>query len=167
MIEKVLSLKNIRSACKQIMSNQGSAGVDGMSAKAMPQYLQENLKRITTAIHKGSYVPQSILGVEIPKGNGKSRLLGIPTVVDRLLQQVVHQIVVSEKKWRTFKQELKLITTKTAARTFSERLAKLKVLYRGWINYFRMASMQAKLKEFDGWLRATCCYFLIRSHKPK
>src|SRR5688572_3189030 len=93
MIEKILSRKNIHSACKQVMSNQGSSGVDGMCVKSLPRYLKENLKRITTAILEDSYVPQSILGVEIPKGNGKTRLLGIPTVVDRLLQQAVGQVI--------------------------------------------------------------------------
>jgi RNA-directed DNA polymerase len=359
MIEKILSGKNIRTACKQVMSNQGSAGVDGMSVKALPFYLKENLKNISAAIRDGSYVPQSILGVEIPKGNGKTRLLGIPTVADRLLQQAVsqvisvkfelefkehsygfrpdrnahqavqqaqknihegydqiididlksffeevdhaillqllytkvqclqtlrlirkwlrapilvkgklvkrrkgvpqgsplspllsnimlheldkelekrghryvryaddfsiyvkskksarrignsiflflknrlnlpinreksgirkpvqfeilghrfvpayekgvkgkYQIVVSEKKWKTLKQELKLITNKTTAYTFSERLAKVKGLYRGWINYFRMANMQTKLKELDGWLRNRLRYCIWEDWK--
>lgn len=347
MIEKILSRKNLRSACKQVVSNQGSAGVDGMSVKSLPSYLNENLKQITTSIREGRYLPQSILGVEMPKGNGKTRLLGIPTVADRLLQQAVSQVispkfelefkehnygfrpdrsahqavqqaqknihdgydyivdidlqnffdevdhgillqllyskvrcpatlrlirkwlrapilikgkltkrrkgvpqgsplspllsnimlheldkeleqrghryvryaddfsiyvnnkksarrignsiflflknrlklpinreksgirkpvqfeilghrfvpvyekgakgkyqtVVTEKKWNTLKQGLKLITKKTAAYTFTERIAKIKELYRGWINYFRMASIQSKLKELDGWLR--------------
>jgi RNA-directed DNA polymerase len=96
MIENILSGKNIRSACKQVMSNQGSAGADGMSVKALPFYLKEKLKNISAAIRDGSYVPQSILGVEIPKGNGKTRLLGIPTVVDRLLQQAVSQVISSK-----------------------------------------------------------------------
>ncbi len=359
MIEKILSGKNIRSACKQVMVNQGSAGVDGMSVKALPSYLKENLKQITTAINEGSYVPDSILGVSIPKGNGKTRLLGVPTVVDRLLQQAVsqiisqkfeleftehsygfrpnrnahqavqqaqknihegydyivdidlqsffdevdhaillqllyikvqcpstlrlirkwlrapiviegklvkrrkgipqgsplspllsnimlheldkeleqrghryvryaddfsiyvnnkksarrignsiflflknrlklpingeksgirkpvqfeilghrfvpvyekgvkgkYQIVVSEKKWKTLKQGLKLITKKTTAHTFSERIAKLKELYRGWINYFRMANMQTKLKELDGWLRNRLRYCIWEDWK--
>jgi RNA-directed DNA polymerase len=359
MIEKILSRKNIRSACKQVVSNQGSAGVDGMSVKALPSYLKENLKQIATAIGEGSYLPQSILGIEIPKGNGKTRLLGIPTVVDRLLQQAVcqiispkfelefkehsygfrpdrnahqavqqaqknihegydyivdidlqsffdevdhgillqllyskvqcpatlrmirrwlrspilikgkltkrrkgvpqgsplspllsnimlheldkelerrghryvryaddfsvyvkskqtarrvgnsvylflknklklpinreksgirrpvqfeilghrfvptyekgvkgkYQIVVTEKKWKTLKQGLKLITKKTAAFTFNERIAKLKELYRGWINYFRMANMQTKLKELDGWLRNRLRYCIWEDWK--
>lgn len=359
MIEKIVSRKNIRRACKQVMTNQGSGGIDGMSVKALPLYLKGNLKSITSAMGEGSYVPQSILGVEIPKGNGKTRLLGIPTVVDRLLQQAVHQIispkfelefrehsygfrpnrnahqavqqaqknihegygyivdidlanffdevdhgillqllyekiscrqtvglirkwlrspilikgkltkrrkgvpqgsplspllsnillheldkelekrghryvryaddfsiyienkksarrignsiflflknklklrinrqksgirkpvqfeilghrfvptyqkgvkgqyqmVVSEKKWRTLKQGLKLITKKTTAYTFSERLAKSKELYGGWINYFRMASMESKLKELDGWLRNRLRYCIWEDWK--
>jgi RNA-directed DNA polymerase len=347
MIEKILSRRNIREACKQVVSNQGSAGVDGMSVKALPEYLKANQGRIATAIVNGQYHPQSILGVEIPKENGKTRLLGIPTVVDRVLQQAVHQVispkfelefkehsygfrpnrsahqavqqaqknihdghvyivdidlksffdevdhgillellyskvkcpmtlrlirkwltvpilingklvkrrkgvpqgsplspllsnvmlheldceldgrghryvryaddfsiytkskkaarrvgnsiflflknrlrlpinreksgirrpvqfnllghqfvstyqkgdkgkyqvVVIEKKWKSLKRELKLITKKTAPFTFDQRIAKVNELHRGWINYFRMASIQSKLKELDGWLR--------------
>jgi len=76
-----------------------------------------------------------------------------------------YQIGVSEKKWKTLKQELKLITKKTAAYTFSERMAKLKELYRGWINYFRMANMQTKLKELDGWLRNRLRYCIWEDWK--
>jgi RNA-directed DNA polymerase len=57
--------------------------------------------------------------------------------------------VVLDEKWKTFKQELKLITKKTTPSTFDERVTKLKEIQRGWINYFRMASMQSKLKELD------------------
>ena len=359
MIERMLSSKNLRSACKQVVSNQGSAGVDGMSVKSLRSYLKENLKQITNSIREGRYLPQSILGVEIPKGKGKTRLLGIPTVTDRLLQQAVsqvispkfelefkehsygfrpnrnahqavqqaqknihegydyivdidlksffdevdhgillqllyskvqcpatlrlirkwlrapilikgkltkrrkgvpqgsplspllsnimlheldkeleqrghryvryaddfsiyvnnkksarrignsiflflknrlrlpinleksgirkpvqfeilghrfvpvyekgekgkYQIVVTQQKWNTLKQGLKLITKKTAAYTFTERIAKVKELYRGWINYFRMASIQSKLKELDGWLRNRLRYCIWEDWK--
>lgn len=93
MIDKILSCRNIREACKQVVSKQGSAGVDGMSVKALPEYLKANQDCLTTAIVSGQYLPQFILGVEIPKENGKTRLLGIPTVVDRVLQQAVHQVI--------------------------------------------------------------------------
>ena len=334
-------------ARKAVLSNKGSAGVDGMSVKALPGHLKKHLKSLCTTLCNGSYRPSAILGVEIPKSNGKTRLLGIPTVVDRLLQQAVHQVmslkfepafkthsygfrpgrnaqqavqqaqknihagytyivdidlknffdevdhaillqlvyrkvkcpmilrlickwlkspiqikgkltrrtkgvpqgsplspllsnillheldkelehrghryvryaddfsiytkskksahrvgksinvflnkklklpingeksgirkpvqfsllghkfvpvykkgeqgryqlVVMDKKWEAFKQELKAVTRKTAPFSFDERIARLKSVHRGWINYFRMASMQAKLKELDGWLR--------------
>ena len=93
MIERILNRKNIRRACKEVMSNQGSAGVDGMSVKELPSYLQTHFNAIFAAICTRNYHPEAILGVEIPKDNGKKRLLGIPTVVDRLLQQAVHQVI--------------------------------------------------------------------------
>jgi RNA-directed DNA polymerase len=359
MIEKILNRKNIREACKQVMSNQGSAGVDGMRVKALPEYLKANQTRVATSIINGAYLPQFILGVEIPKENGKTRLLGIPTVVDRVLQQAVHQVispkfelefkehsygfrpnrnahqavlqaqknihdgydlivdidlksffdevdhgillellyakvkcpktlrlirkwltvpilsngklikrrkgvpqgsplspllsnimlheldkelekrghryvryaddfsiytkskkaarrvgnsiylflknklrlpinreksgirkpvqfqllghqfvstykkgdkgkyqvVVIDKKWKSLKQELKLITRKTTPLTFDQRIAKLKEIYQGWINYFRMASIQTKLKELDTWLRNRLRYCIWEDWK--
>jgi len=93
MIERILTPRNIRRACKAVISNKGSAGVDGMTVKELPAHLQTHLNALATAIWNGSYVPAAILGVEIPKSNGKKRLLGIPTVVDRLLQQAAHQVI--------------------------------------------------------------------------
>lgn len=359
MIEKILSRKNIRSATQQVVSNQGSAGVDGLRASALPKHLITNWKGIATAICKNTYCPESILGVEIPKSNGKTRLLGIPTVVDRLLQQATYQVIspmfelefkqnsygfrpnrnahqalqqaqknihegydyivdidlknffdevdhgillellyrkvkcpitlrlirkwlaapiqvngrlvkrrqgvaqgsplspllsnimlheldkelekrghryvryaddfsiytkskkavrrvgngiflflknklklsinreksgirrpvqfemlghkfvptykkgeqgkyqliVLDKKWKTFKQELKQITKKTTAFTFDQRIAKLKEVQQGWINYFRMASIHSKLKELDGWLRNRLRYCIWEDWK--
>jgi RNA-directed DNA polymerase len=359
MIESIVSRKNIRSACKQVVSNQGSAGVDGISVKELSEYLKTNQVRITEEVLKGTYPPQPILGIEIPKENGKKRLLGIPVVVDRVLQQAVHQVissrfeleftehnygfrpernahqaiqqaqknihagydyivdidlksffdevdhgillqllyskvkcaitlnlirkwlrvpieingkltkrrkgvpqgsplspllsnvmlheldkelekrghryvryaddfsiytkskkaarrvgnsiflflknklmlpinreksgirrpvefqllghkfvptyrkgdkgkyqvVVMKKKWKTLKQELKIVTKKTAPLTFDQRIAKLKEIQRGWINYFRMASMQSKLKELDGWLRNRLRYCIWEDWK--
>jgi RNA-directed DNA polymerase len=347
MIEKVINRKNMLMAYRQVLSNAGSAGVDGMSVKSLSGHLKENRDRIVTSMVNGNYVPQFILGVSIPKGNGKDRVLGIPTVTDRLLQQAVaqvigssfelefkehsygfrphrnahqavqqaqknihegydhivdidlknffdevdhcvllqlvyrkvkckltlrlirkwlrvpilikgklvkrrkgvpqgsplspllsnimlheldrelekrglryvryaddfsvytkskhrarkignsmylflkdklklsinrdksgirrpvqfkilgyrfvptykkgdkgtYQLVVSEKGWESLKRELKVVTKKTAPDTFEERIKKLKAISRGWINYFRMANMQSKLKEFDSWLR--------------
>ena len=80
-------------AYRQVMSNDGSAGVDGMPAKELYKYLTENRERIETEIRQGTYLPQAILGVEILKDNGKTRLLGVPTIVDRMLQQAVAQVI--------------------------------------------------------------------------
>jgi group II intron reverse transcriptase/maturase len=93
MIEKVISRKNMLKAYRQVVSNQGSAGVDGMSVKELSGHLKINRDKIVAAVCKGSYLPQSILGVGIPKSNGKTRVLGIPTVTDRLLQQAVSQVI--------------------------------------------------------------------------
>jgi RNA-directed DNA polymerase len=93
MIEKVLHRGNMLKAYHQVLVNKGSAGVDGMPVSKLSEHLQVNRDRIVTAIANGSYIPQAILGVEIPKSNSKKRLLGIPTVTDRLLQQAVSQVI--------------------------------------------------------------------------
>jgi len=80
-------------AYRQVVSNKGSAGVDGMTVKELYKYLTKNRESIETELRQGKYLPQAILGVEIPKSNGKTRLLGIPTVADRLLQQAVAQVI--------------------------------------------------------------------------
>jgi len=347
MIEQVLNRRNVMRAHRQVVANKGSAGVDGLTIRELYVYLTKNRGRIETELRQGKYMPQAILGVEIPKSNGKTRLLGIPTVVDRLLQQAVgqaiavkfemefedysygfrpnrnahqavmkaqeyinsgnqhivdidlknffdevdhcillqllyrkikcphtmrlirkwlrapikingklvkrrkgvpqgsplspllsnimlneldkemekqglkyvryaddfsiytksdrearkignriylflkdklklpinreksgirkpvnftilgfgfvptyvkgekgkYQMVVSEKSWKNLKQKLKTITRKTTPMTFDERMVKLKEVQRGWLQYFRMASIQGKLKDLDGWLR--------------
>ena len=334
-------------AYRQVVSNKGSAGVDGMSVKELYVHLTQNREQIESDIRSGKYLPQAIQGVEIPKSNGKVRLLGVPTVTDRLLQQAVgqilaikfemdfedysygfrpnrnaqqavikaqeyinsgyhhivdidlksffdevdhcillqllyrkvkcpltmrlirkwlrapiqikgkltkrrkgvpqgsplspllsnimlneldkemerqglryvryaddfsiycksesaarktgnsiflflknklklpinreksgirrpvnftilgyrfvptyvkgekgkYQLVASEKSWRTFREKLKQTTRKTTPMSFDERIEKLKEITRGWLNYFRMASLHGKLKELDGWLR--------------
>ena len=83
----------MRLACRQVLSNKGSAGVDGMPVSELPAHLEENREAIATALCNGKYLPQPILGVSIPKSNGKERLLGIPTVTDRCLQQAVSQAI--------------------------------------------------------------------------
>jgi len=93
MIEKVINRKNMLRAYHQVLSNKGSAGVDGMPVKALWEHLDKNREKIALEVCNGTYLPEAILGVEIPKSNGKIRLLGVPTATDRLLQQAVSQII--------------------------------------------------------------------------
>ncbi len=93
MIEKVISRKNIQKAYHQVLANKGSAGVDGMPVGDLLGFFREHQNKIATSLCNGTYLPQPILGVEIPKSNGKKRLLGVPTVVDRVLQQAVSQVI--------------------------------------------------------------------------
>jgi group II intron reverse transcriptase/maturase len=93
MIEEVLNPRNVKHAYRQVVSNKGSAGVDGMSVKELYDYWLNNRERIESELREGRYLPQPILGVEILKSNGKTRLLGIPTVADRFLQQAVAQVI--------------------------------------------------------------------------
>ncbi len=93
LITKVLDYSNINRAFKQVVSNKGSKGVDGVTTKDLHAYLQEHWRRISQEITDGHYQPQAVLGIEIPKPSGGKRLLGIPTVIDRLIQQAIHQVL--------------------------------------------------------------------------
>jgi group II intron reverse transcriptase/maturase len=78
-------------AYNQVLKNKGAAGIDSKSVDDLLPYLNQHWDSIKHQVEDGNYQPDPILGVEIPKRNGKTRLLGIPTVVDRLLQQALHQ----------------------------------------------------------------------------
>ena len=106
MIERVINVRNMQQACIHVMQNKGSAGVDGMKVNALNDFVRKNKNQMAQALIKGSYKSQPILGVSIPKSNGKKRLLGIPTVVDRWLQQCVLQTITPkfefEFKWHSY-----------------------------------------------------------------
>lgn len=93
MIEQITAPGNLTRATVQVMQNKGSSGVDGMQVHELRDYLHKNRENIVSEITAGSYLPQAIKGVAIPKSNGKTRLLGIPTVKDRLLQQATSQVI--------------------------------------------------------------------------
>ena len=93
LINKVLDYSNIDKAYDQVVGNKGSKGVDGVTTGQLKDYMQENLGRIKQEITDGQYQPQAVLGIEIPKTSGGKRLLGIPTVIDRLIQQSIHQVL--------------------------------------------------------------------------
>jgi RNA-directed DNA polymerase len=93
MIEQVINRRNMHLAYRQVVRNKGSAGVDGMRVNELKQHIDKDREAIALSIINGTYLPQPILGVTIPKGNGKTRLLGIPTVRDRWLQQAVAQSI--------------------------------------------------------------------------
>jgi len=93
MIEQILSRKNLLQGMYKVQKNHGSAGVDDMPVTKLSELLAIDKEELTATVKSGNYLPQAILGVEISKGEGKTRLLGIPTVTDRLLQQAVLQVI--------------------------------------------------------------------------
>ena len=102
-MQEVLSAENLRAALKQVQANKGSPGVDGMTVEELPGYLKAHWPGIREAILRGNYRPQPVKRVEIPKSDGGMRKLGIPTVVDRFIQQAV--LLVLQKRWdHTFSQ---------------------------------------------------------------
>lgn len=95
-IDKVLSARNLTDACKEVIGNKGAGGVDKMSVKELKDYLDENRNDLSEQVRHGNYIPQPIRGKEIPKRNRKKRLLGIPTVIDRMLQQAVSRVIMPQ-----------------------------------------------------------------------
>ena len=93
LLDKILSKSNLRIAYERVVSNRGSSGVDGMSVKDLSGHLRKYWIQLEASIRAGEYRPEKVRGVEIPKPNGGVRLLGIPTVVDRFIQQAIHQVL--------------------------------------------------------------------------
>jgi len=91
MIAKVITARNLTYARDKVMRNKGSTGIDGMKTTELKAYIDAQRSEVVSQLVSECYLPQAIKGVEIPKTKGKTRLLGIPTVVDRWLQQAVSQ----------------------------------------------------------------------------
>ena len=93
LMEAVVARENMFRAYEQVVSNKGAAGIDGMTVEQLKPYLQERWAKIKEELLNGEYQPQPVRCVEIPKPQGGMRQLGIPTVVDRLIQQALHQVL--------------------------------------------------------------------------
>jgi RNA-directed DNA polymerase len=93
LLERILSRENLNAAYKQVKRNKGSHGIDGMKVDELLPYLKENGDKLIEGLKAGTYRPKPVRRVEIPKSDGGVRLLGIPTVVDRMLQQAIAQIL--------------------------------------------------------------------------
>lgn len=92
-LEAVLERSNLQRALKQVCQNKGTPGLDGMSVEALKPYLKEHWLRLHAELEAEQYRPQPVRRVEIPKPDGKTRPLGIPTVVDRFIQQAIAQVI--------------------------------------------------------------------------
>jgi RNA-directed DNA polymerase len=97
LMEEILDPENLREALKRVKANKGSAGMDRMTVELLPGYLKKHWPEIREQVLSGTYKPQPVLRVEIPKPDGGVRKLGIPVVVDRFLQQAVMQVL--QRKW--------------------------------------------------------------------
>lgn len=93
LMERVVEEGNVEAAQKRVRQNKGSAGIDGMSVEELPGYVAENWRRIRESLLAGTYQPQAVKRVEIPKANGGIRQLGIPTVMDRMIQQMILNVL--------------------------------------------------------------------------
>jgi len=96
-MEEVCERENRRKALKRVRANQGSPGIDGMTVEELPGYLEQHWPVIREQLLSGTYEPKPVKRVEIPKPDGGVRKLGIPTVLDRFVQQAVQQVL--QKQW--------------------------------------------------------------------
>ena len=96
LLERILCPDNLRKAYKQVVGNKGAGGVDKMETSELFPYLNLHLSELIEKIKSGKYKPTAVRRVEIAKDNGKKRQLGIPTVVDRFIQQAISQVLMEE-----------------------------------------------------------------------
>ena len=93
LLERVLENNNLYQAIAKVVSNKGSGGVDGMNVEDGSKYFMKNIETIKENIRKRIYKPLPVKRVEIPKPDGGVRLLGIPCIVDRIIQQAINQVL--------------------------------------------------------------------------
>jgi len=96
MWERIFSGRNLVKAMERVQRNKGAAGVDGMTVEELPGHLREHWRSIRAKLDAREYQPSRVKQVVIPKPDGGERLLGIPTVQDRLIQQAMHQVLSGE-----------------------------------------------------------------------
>jgi RNA-directed DNA polymerase len=103
LMEEVCGRENCKQALARVRANKGSAGMDGMTVQQLPEHLKQQWPAIREQLLGGTYEPQPVRRVEIPKPDGGIRKLGIPTVLDRFIQQAVMQVL--QRRWdRTFSE---------------------------------------------------------------
>ena len=94
LLERILSRDNLNRAYKRVRANKGAPGIDGMTVEDALPWLREHREELLETIRQGKYKPQPVRRKEIPKPDGGVRKLGIPTVVDRIIQQAIAQQLV-------------------------------------------------------------------------
>jgi len=97
MMEEICEQENCRDALRRVKANKGSPGVDAMSVDDLSGYLVQHWPEIRNQLLSGTYCPQPVRRVEIPKPDGGVRKLGVPTVLDRLIQQATLQVL--QRRW--------------------------------------------------------------------
>ena len=93
LLERVLHPVNLTKAMEKVISNSGCAGIDGMEVSELCGFVSQYRDGLISAIRNGTYQPQAVMGIEIPKISGGVRKLGIPTAIDRMIQQAIHQVL--------------------------------------------------------------------------
>jgi RNA-directed DNA polymerase len=131
-MEEICRPANILEALRKVRSNKGKPGVDGMTVHELPEYLKSHWRQIGSQLLSGTYKPQPVRRVEIPKPGGGVRKLGIPTVLDRLIQQAVLQVL--QGKWdKTFSESSFGFRPGRSAHQAVEKAQKYVAQGHGWV----------------------------------
>jgi group II intron reverse transcriptase/maturase len=132
LLAQVLDRANLQRALKQVRQNQGAPGIDGMSVDELPDYLRHHWPEIRTQLEAGQYRPQPVKRVEIPKPDGKTRPLGIPTVLDRFIQQAIAQVISAQWEPHFHRHSYGFRPRRSAHQAVREVQATIRAGY-GWV----------------------------------
>ena len=132
-MEEVCERENLKAALRRVKDNKGSPGVDGMTVNELPDYLKQHWPTIREQLLNGTYKPQPVRRVEIPKPDGGgSRKLGIPTALDKFVQQAVLQVL--QRRWdRTFSDSSFGFRPRRSAHQAVARAQQYIVQGHGWV----------------------------------
>ena len=148
LFEQILSPANLNRAYKAVMRNKGCGGIDKMSCEQLLPWLLTNKDVLIRSLMDGSYRPNPVKRVEIPKDNGKMRLLGIPTVVDRLVQQAINQVLTPIYETQFSKTSYGFRPRRGCHDALR---GAQRIINEGYI--YHLANMKRLLLETDEWLR--------------
>ena len=180
LLEAILDRDNLNRAYKRVKSNQGAAGIDGMSVEEALPWLKEHMEELLQSIRDGSYEPSPVRRKEIPKPDGGVRKLGIPTVVDRVIQQGIAQKLQNiweplfsdssygyrpKRSGQQAIQKVKEYAERNRGHNVRRVMAEVKVFIRGWLGYFHVAEMKRMMKSWDEWLRRRIRMYIWKQWK--
>lgn len=132
LLAQVLDRANLQRALKRVRQNKGAPGIDGMSVDELPDYLRHHWPEIRVQLETGRYRAQPVRRVEIPKPDGKSRALGIPTVLDRFIQQAIAQVVSAQWEPHFHRHSYGFRPGRSAHQAVREVQARIRAGY-GWV----------------------------------
>lgn len=132
LMERVCELSNLERACRHVISNRGRGGVDGMEVIDLEDWFSANWRDLQKSLLEGIYMPHAVRGVAIPKSSGGKRLLGIPTVVDRLVQQSLYQVL-SVRYERVFSESSYGFRPKRSAHDALKRAGEYVAEGKNWV----------------------------------
>lgn len=159
-MERVVAKQNVLAALQRVERNKGAAGPDGMNVKELRAHLITEWPSLKMALLSGTYVPQAVRRVDIPKPDGGTRQLGIPSANRRKFlgysffnSKKRTLIRVAPKSLERFKAMVRTVTNPHNGWSMKQRVATLTTYLRGWFHYFKLARTHTVYEKLDKWVR--------------